>query len=110
MKLDEAIKFKNKRRLLDKIESRIVTDFKKIYKPGKKIGIDIFGSVMYVMERNPELISGDPEDIGLTQLKTLMKDAVLTASSFPFETDDMKKVFKLALIADVKKLQSARRM
>jgi hypothetical protein len=39
-----------------------------------------------------------------------MKDAVLTASSFPFETDDMKKVFKLALIADVKKLQSARRM
>ena len=110
MKLEEAIKFKNKRRLLDKIESRMVTDFKKIYKPGKKIGVDIFDSVMYVMERNPELITGDPEDIGLTQLKTLMKDVVLKVHSFPFETDDMKKVFKLALIADVKKLQSARRM
>ena len=110
MKLDEAIKFKNKRRLLDKIESRIVTDFKKIYKPGKKIGIDIFDSVMYVMERNPELITGDPEDIGLTQIKKLMKDTVLKVHSFPFETDDMKKVFKLALVTDVKKLNSAGRM
>ena len=110
MKLDEAIKFKNKRRLLDKIESRMVTDFKKIYKPGKKIGIDIFGSVMYVMERNLELITGDPEDIGLTQIKKLMKDTVLKVHSFPFETDDMKKVFKLALVTDVKKLNSAGRM
>jgi hypothetical protein len=105
MKLQEAIKFKNKSRLLDKIEAAIVSSFRKIYKPDKKIGIDIFNTAMHVIENNPELISGDPESIGRTQLKQLLKHTVLKVMSFPFDTDDMKSVFKQVLIADVKKLK-----
>jgi hypothetical protein len=110
MKLNEAIKFKNKSKLLDKIEARIANDFKKVYKPGRKVGIDIFSTVMDVMKKWPESLSGDPEDIGRTQLKTLLRNAVLKVHTFPFDDDDMKSVFKQALIADVKKLKSSGHM
>jgi hypothetical protein len=110
MKLTEAIKFKNKARLLDKIEAKIVSDFRKIYKQGRKVGIDVFGTVMDVMERNPELIKGEADDIGRTQIKALLKNAVLKVHTFPFDTDDMKSVFKNALVIDVKKLKAAGRM
>ncbi|MBT7349664.1 hypothetical protein HN803_02620 [candidate division WWE3 bacterium] len=110
MRLQEAIKFKNKSRLLDKIEARIVSDFRKVYKPGKKVGIDLFDTVMYVMGKWPELIEGDPDDIGRTQIKTLLKNAVLKVHTFPFKDDDMESVFKNALIVDIKRLKSAGRM
>jgi len=110
MKLNEAIKFKNKSRLFDKIEARIANDFKKVYKPGRKVGIDLFGTVMDVMERNPELIKGPAEDIGRTQIKTLLRSAALKVHTFPFDPPEMKSVFVQALIADVKKLKSTGRM
>jgi len=106
MKLQEAIKFKNRSRLLDRLEGVVVGNFKKIYKPGKKVGIDLFNTVMAVMGRGATFIVGDAEDIGRSQLKKLLKELVLKIHTFPFDDEDMKKAFKDALIADIKKLKS----
>lgn len=110
MKLTEAIKYKNKSRLLDKIEARIVNDFEKIYKPGKKVAIDVYGTVFDVANKNSELIAGDIEEISHLQIKKLLKAVIIKVSTFPFNDEDMKKVFTDALIKDIRKLKGMGRV
>ena len=101
MKLHEAVKFTNKKNFVSKVAYRMINDWKKIWKPGKKVGLDVEGIIMNLQRLYPELVKGDPESWGNRQYKDVVKLATREAYNFPFknpqQTEDFNVYLKKAL-------------
>ena len=103
MKLQEAVKYINKKAFVGKVAYKLISDWKKIWKPGKKVGLDVEGIVTYMQERNPELIKGDIESWGRRQYKDVVKLAIREAYNFSFKDKQQSEDFKNYLKKIIKK-------
>jgi hypothetical protein len=108
MKLVEAVKFmhrpKGKKSFVNKLSNKMINDWKKIWKPGRKVGLDIEGMITYIHERNPELIQGGPEDWGKRQYKDVVKLAVGESYNFPFDDEQQTQDFNNYLKKTLQKI------
>ena len=103
MKLQEAVKYINKKAFVGKVAYKLISDWKKIWKPGKKVGLDVERIVTYMQELNPELIKGDLESWGRRQYKDLVKLAIREAYYFSFKDKQQREDFKNNLQKIIKK-------
>ena len=103
MKLQEAVKYINKKAFVGKVAYKLISDWKKIWKPGKKVGLDVERIVTYMQERNPELIKGDIESWGRRQYKDVVKLAIREAYNFSFKDEQQTADFNNYLKKIIKK-------
>ena len=94
MKLQEAVRYINKKEFVSKVAYKLINDWMRFWKPGKKIGLDIEGTIMYQHENHPELVKGDPENWGRRQYKDVMTLVLREAYGFPFRNKEQGAEFK----------------
>ena len=92
------VKFIDKKAFASKVACALINDWKKLWEPGKKCGLDIGAMVSWMHENHPELVKGDLENMGHRQYKSVVRLAASQANRFPFGNKEQDEAFQIALV------------